>query len=486
ALADKLEGTVAALVADIPISSNGVSSWNSNISEGELDRMRWTVALGILEAGAELGLNGVRQSPETDIQPAAIAVIPQEKNTAATENRDYTLSAKILDGMVLDGRLDTRPGSVYCSTGQFRRLGLYESNARAFASNDEEYRKKISCSYTQVWLAYSQEGLIINSVGNHATPGKDEKPKFDNGDGHLWSENCMEYFFMVPEIGKFQLILSAYDKVVLITPDGRYLHEGIKVKSAHNINPANGLSQEMLIPWKLFGLNSMPERDTVWRFNACREFHSFNQLLTWSPVWQYFHEVNNWGNLHFSGASGDSVFKELSMPQLRPGRNVISGVVKPGTGALVLKDADGTTVQKIQPEANGSFICDFQIPNTSSSSAAWKLAPAGREDGAQIIPVIGGPAVSILSGEGKAIAGSQLCFKIFLCRSDLTAAESPLLVRLSKDSESINYCANFVKGGDNVIYIPTTGMKAGKWKLDFICDGDKTSVEVELAPAVGR
>jgi hypothetical protein len=153
---------------------------------------------------------------------------------------------------------------------------------------------------------------------------------------------------------------------------------------------------------------------------------------------------------------------------------------------LAIFDDTGKIVQKIMPSANGKCRFDFVIPNIQAASTIWKIAPVNNPSRAQIIPVNGGAVLTIQDGDLAAVSGDVLKFQLFLCKSDLTAAKLPLLVRMTRNGKSIDCRTTFTQGGNNVVYIPTHGMNAGEWNVEFICDGCRVSRKITLSPAVAR
>lgn len=485
--AQKLEKIIRQVSADIPITSAEAGGWNATATESELNRRRWQIALAIQEANQLL--NGKTEekasSPQSELK---LEIITAPAKAEQFQTADSSIALPILKNPKLDGMPNLRGKN---TTGALRVRVSDEVNARAYSSSLEEFQKRIACAWTAVWLTYSQEGLLISSIGNFGTPSPQAKPKYEDGDGNLWREICMEYFFQKPgDKGFYQLIVSNFDKKVMLY-NGKASFQGIRVISRPDVNPAGGLAQEVLIPWSAFGLERMPETGTVWKFNACRELHGYsNPLMSWGRVMTGFAESDRWGTLIFTGKSDTSAFfDKVIFDPLYPGKNTVSGTLKPlkQTAILMLTDAKGTVVCKKTIPAGKSehFIFDFDIPDKVPPQA-WQLKLAdgtGKELEQFLLPLEPGRSLSTGTGHQVVVSGEPLPFRAMVRISNASVRNFPLEVTARSGKNSMTYPpAVFLRGGDNHIWLTTQGMKPGKYEFEFRLKNGSEKIALEILP----
>ncbi len=486
--AQKLEEVIRQVSADIPITSAEAGGWNARIKESELNRRRWQVALAIQEAERLPGGKAEKKASRSPDQlKPEIATLPAK--TEPFQSADNSIALPILENPKLDGMPDLRGKN---TTGALRVRVSDEVNARAYSSSLEEFQKRIACAWTAVWLTYNQEGLLISSIGNFGTPSPKAKPRYEDGDGNLWREICMEYFFQKPgDKGFYQLIVSNFDKKVMLA-NGKTSFQNIQVCSKPNVNPAAGLAQEVLIPWSEFGLDRMPEAGTVWKFNACRELHGYrNPLMSWGRVMTGFAESDRWGTIVFTGQPGTSaVFDKIAFDALYPGKNTISGTLKAlkQAGILMLTDAKGTVVcKKDIPAGNPeNFTFQFDIPGEVPPET-WRLKltdTTGKELERFLLPMESGKPLSVMTESPVVAAGELLPFRALVRISNASIRNYPLEVTAQSGKNRIIYPkAGFLRGGDNHVWLTTRGMKPGKYEFEFRLGKHSEKVPVEILPS---
>ncbi len=477
---------------DIPITSLGYASWSANYQDREFNRRRWMVAQEILKA--DQALNGKTAEPA----PAPAATLTA--TTTPVQGKEEVKSTNIIqiplfENPKLDGIPDLRAAN---TTGALRRRVVDETNARAYSSSDEEYQRRIATSWTQVWLTYDRQGLLISCIGNEASPGSKNQAKFLDGDGNLWQDACMEYFFQLPDQkGYYQLIVNTKDQKVLInTNNNKMTHQAVRVFSTPNFNPARGLAQEVLIPWSEFGLPHMPDSGTVWKFNACREFHAWNQYLTWGRVHSEFSEVAEWGSIAFTGKSANTLFEKVSSGSIFPGENRISGQLKPlaQKSLIQLKNASRKVLAEKAAEAGTSpeFDFNFNVPPITKSEI-WTLEIANQATREKLdafsLPVNAAvPSVNIVSADAGGICGQDLSFRIYARASNLSISKYPLRVRAVSGDKTIDYPPVVLQqNGNNQLWLSTGALTPGRWQISCYLDGlgrpdDKSGIAVEILP----
>ena len=187
--------------------------------------------------------------------------------------------------------------------GPLTFLTEHEAQLKARASTIEEYQKLNQPSYTIINLACLPEGLAIWSLANNVRPEGGYRYERGDDDGDMWKDDCMEFFFALPN-GKLCRLLYNSAGAKTFIYDGRIV-PAADIRSYYKspVNGSGGTSNKLLIPWRYFGLKQTPAPGTVWEFNVGREFHSHQAILSWARVGKSFHERDKWGRLVFAGGS---------------------------------------------------------------------------------------------------------------------------------------------------------------------------------------
>ena len=480
--ARKNEEILAGILKNIPVERPSFQTWMKSTSDSELDTRRWTIAVAIENSKRKLdGKSSLPESTEGKTQiPVQASPVLQ---TSVPETSNSIIMAPLLPS---DGKPETSKIKSYGknNTGALKIRLCDEIRLKAASDSEEQYKKLSTPSYTCAWLAYNQSGLFISLRANHIGSGATWKAKYNDGDGELWMDDCMEFFFMLPGEKSFrQLIVNSKgSKVILYS--GKKDFDAIEVSTKY-LNPENkhagSYDQEIFIPWKIFGLFEMPKPGTFWKLNVARGFNSKQQFYSWGRVHSSFHEADKWGTLSFTGKSASSLFEKTALSSCLPGMNSISGKIKlPGkykNEKLVLKifPPDGS-VSAEQALVNESFRIDFNVP-VLRKSQTWQLALLNSTDNSKIdtfeIPLSEiRKSVDVNAPPMKVISGDDLKLRIHANVSDSDISQYPLCMRaVSENNKTVDLPKTSLKsGGDNLLWFNTSGLELGKWKLYFWLD----------------
>lgn len=352
ALAQKDFPLARRLVSDIPPEGGAARSFASNFPQRENDLLRWIAALSL--AGES---DSGRTAPGESILLSTYA-----KQSADVQDALLVIRAgEIADSHTIDGTVKGSHCLEKNGTGPLRYMVSKERSLKARSSSEEEFRKWNSPSYSGAWVNYNNKGLILTVSVNH-TPFNLAMCGDDDMD--MWRDNCMEFFFRTPDGTFYQLIVNSASKRTFSKNGIVLKNVPIQVASVPRKGDAGGYTQEIFLPWSVFGLTEKPDESVTWAFNAAREFHSWNQLTSWARVEGSFHENARWGALRFSGGRRLQHFKELGVKRLFPGNNVVSGKIGPLPGATIrFVSASGKVVSESGADAKtGAFSVKGFLP----------------------------------------------------------------------------------------------------------------------------
>lgn len=187
--------------------------------------------------------------------------------------------------------------------GPLTHLTSYETQLRALSSNDDEFKRKNSPSYSVARLASLPEGLAISTEANHVMPKPPFRFQRKDDDGDMWLDDCWEFFFGMPNGGLCQLMFNSVGAKTFINTGKVIPGKDIVSYIKSPMNASGGTINKLLIPWSYFGLKRQPVAGTVWEFNACREMHTFRTPteapMSWARLTSSFHEQDKWGRLVF-------------------------------------------------------------------------------------------------------------------------------------------------------------------------------------------
>ncbi len=306
--------------ADLPVVGDTARNYGYLLTDENLNARRWQVFLAIEQ------LLEHRTAPA--IAPGKPSVLIRKALRPPLKETDYVVKLKNSEDKLVDSgeKVETFWSS---PIGPFTYLTEYEAQLKARASSLEEYQKLNSPSSSFASLACLPEGLAVFSTANHVRPQGSFRYKRMDDDVNMWQDDCFEFFFGLPNGKLYRLVYNSAGAKTFFA-DGQVVPAAdIRSYSKSPINGSGGTSNKLLIPWRYFGLKQAPGAGTVWEFNAGREFHTNQAILSWARVANGFHERDKWGRLVFTGGGNSAEVKIAPSITIEPNVNaqVISGDV---------------------------------------------------------------------------------------------------------------------------------------------------------------
>ena len=448
------------MVKEIPVDNAGANAYASNLSLSRNDLIRWR---------AVMELTGTAGSPRTASGTPQLK-ITGNANTSDVQTRDMVIHAlQMPDNCQPDAKLKGWAHKSVNSTKALRYMLARERRLRAVAASEEEFLRKNQPSYSEVWVNYNNRGILLAASVNHTPFGKGNR---QNNDPSLWKDNCMEFFFRTPEKIPYQLIVNAAGSKVMLKAGKVLDSSGIRIAGQAKKGKSGGYTQEIFVPWSVFGLHGKPENGTVWAFNAGREFHSWGQNTCWARVESSFADSSRWGALNFSGRKQLVHLKDVKLERLYPGSNIIAGTI-PGKENLkvVLLDPAGKTIaEKTLDNQVRKFNFRFRLlpPETSRSYTLAVRAPDGRDLEAESIPVIPAEqAVEFKSRLLECVSGDIVSAIAELNVSPLEIRSRGIRFRLQDKEGNVRYGFKIDPAGKQSfrIWLNTSGLAPGEYVL---------------------
>lgn len=472
-----------AVVKDLPVAGPAFRTWLAREPDLRLGAKRWKL-LGRLQAVQALLAGRPAPRPTAPSGEPGWALAPEHhvQQTGAAQSLRLEAPVIISTPPKLDGRFTDHAWRVAKDnwTSPLQRLVGQETGLRARAGSIEEYERIPAPSFSQAGVAYSSQGLYLAARCNHVTLERARAQHGDN-DGEIWRDDCMEFFLRPAGRGqaKYQLVVNAKGAKTLFVNGTVQPADRIRVATTSPINDSGGLSQEILIPWSVFGLDAMPAPGTVWSMNVAREFHSFGQLTSWGRVWSSFHQEDQWGVLVFSGRTTAGVFERIDAGSCRPGPQVLRGAVRAdalaGSRAVRLVRPDGSVAaaQTIKASsANGNaFSLPFRVPRLRDAEN-WQVQlvdAGGKELGRSAIRIPAAPQSAVISESPSLVVGGlRVRLRMRLVASDAGARESRLVGCLihTETKQRLNLSPlTPTQGGEHLLWLRTRGLVPGQWTL---------------------
>ena len=499
-LADHIKKLKKGFFANVPVKRYAFFSFANRFSDKDYDMMRWKCVCAIDKARKALGEKTLIDPEINNKTGKYLDTRAYPVQTASLKSKGKIIFAsKMTEKLKFDGKDGDKCWRARgCWTDHFSWTGAKEAAMRARAGNEEEFRRMNKPSGTSVAVAYDNKGIYMFSGCNHVNPKakcvhKDDSPE-------LWADDCMEFFFRETDSKPlYQLIVNAQGKRVLLK-DNAVVKCKVKVVSVSPLNGSGGVGQEIYIPWKDLGRKSPPVLGSVWRFNACREFHSWNQLSCWSQVFAKFGLAD--GVLCFNGinSQGKVFFDSKTLSKVYLGKNKVKGKLtfpenfSKANTCVKLYDIRRRLVAKSPVNAKeSSFLMDFKVPamkypvtwtlevwNSNKVIGSTKLAiPAAKE------------ILKLNSDKIDAYANDSFKIKVFpkIGNESLKAAVlTGFIIGKNKKTYKLKPCR--LQEGDNYVSISTKGIPSGNYKLLLGLRGfkqlTKKPVEIKLHPSPFR
>lgn len=290
-LAEKGKQVLKKVTTDLPCQGDAARNLSAILKDENLNVRRWQIFCAIEEL-----LRG--KSPQNKTVKGSPAIKAFSTGMIEDKANQYVIKVGIGNGKMEEHAAGTEK---FWSEviGPLRYLPEKEAQLKALSSTLEEYKRRNTPSWSIVQLAALPEGLAVLSSANHVLPnGKFRSSRRDN-DGDLWKDDCFELFFELPNKEVCRLIFNAAGAKTFLRKGIPVPAEEIRSFVKSPINPSGGTRVKLLVPWSYFGMEAPPYQGTVWKFNAGREFHTYDMILSWARV-SDFHEQEKWGHIIFS------------------------------------------------------------------------------------------------------------------------------------------------------------------------------------------
>ncbi len=295
ALADYAEQILRDVSADLSVNHTTAQNYAYLFSNADLNARRWNV----FQAIAKL----LGQPSGTALADGKTAMRLDAARRAPPPKNDFILTVRNRMGAITH---DAAAPEDFWSDfiGPLTHLAEYETQLRALSSDEDDFRRRNSPSYSVARLASLPEGLAIATNANHVMPQVPFRFERQDDDGDMWQDDSWEFFF---GLGDGKSCYLAYNSAgaKVFTNNGEVIPaKDILCFSKSPFNQSGGTVQKLLVPWKYFGLERQPLPGTVWEFNACREMHTHRTdkeaPMSWARLTSSFHESDKWGRLVFS------------------------------------------------------------------------------------------------------------------------------------------------------------------------------------------
>ncbi len=291
---DEAAAVLRDVSADLSVNHTTAQNYAALFTNADLNARRWKV----FQAIEKLLGRGVREATVAGAPALEVAA----SRRAPLPKNDYILRVKNRTGNLLH---EATPSEDFWSDyiGPLTHLTEYETQLRAFCSNEDEFKRRNAPSYSVARLASLPEGLAITTCANHVMPKPPFRYERKDDDGDMWQDDCWEFFFGLPNGKGCHLMYNSAGAKVFFNTGVVVPAKDILCFSKSPWNQTGGTQQKLLIPWKYFGLEEQPLSGTTWEFNACREMHTFRTEkeapMSWARLATSFHEQDKWGRLVF-------------------------------------------------------------------------------------------------------------------------------------------------------------------------------------------
>ncbi len=312
-LADEARKVLSEVSMDLSVNHTTAQNYGFLFTNADLNARRWKVFQAIDKLlGKSERADFVPGTPEMRVQAAKRAALPQN---------DFILKVKNQQGEILAEA--NAPEDFWSDfIGPLTHLTEYEAQLRAFASNEDEFKRHNSPSYSVVRVASLPEGLAISTIANHVMPKPPYRFERKDDDGDMWQDDCWEFFFGLPNGKLCHLMFNSAGAKTFLNTGVVVPGKEIKSYIKSPVNESGGTSNKLLIPWHCFGLKQQPLPGTVWEFNVGREMHTHRTpaeaLMSWARLATSFHEQDKWGRLVFTDAGAVGTVKAVPALSVEP------------------------------------------------------------------------------------------------------------------------------------------------------------------------
>jgi hypothetical protein len=470
------------ITMDVPINRYEFFTWREGLGAYEYDNRRWRVILAI--QGARKILGEALDSVESFVSgKPSICAYGKSVSSATAQPTGKILAAPLVNDeeITFDGNGNERVWqSAKNNTGQLWWTAQVESSMRARAGTLEEFERMPKPSSANACVAYGKKGLYLFVAANHATK-ENALCKHKDGDAEIWADDSMEFFFKpnLPGAPIYQLIVNVCGSKTLKI-SSKVADVTIVTATASPINSSGGYSQEILVPWSVFGLTAEPQFGTTWQFNVGREFHSYRQITCWI---QGEAEMGlGSGSLVFAGTNGLAEFQDLNVGSRAPGKNEIAGYVKTdesvaaGEKVVALVNENETVIAKATVDGTRSkFVLSYEV-QPKSTAVTWYLKVLSTDKKELTVLPLDVPAftqsIQIEKCPAYVISGQPLICDVMINIGDLSVKDYPVKAKFdgANGKNVFSESCTISSGGKQRLWIDTKGLHPGLWTVKLFSD----------------
>lgn len=316
----------------------GLGEYQGSVKDAELEAKRYQALQDIDAAGRLLGRPDFLEATATAGKPAlAAAEIPGSRRTGAgTADR----------WLFPDGR----------PTTEFSWTGKSETYQRSVAVSEQQFYELYQPPPVTVAAACRDDGLELSF--------RDPRRKITGTEAVLPVEQEDGYRIVLQPQGSedtYRFVLDAAGRTA-VRKNGALIPVELPAPLTAG---ADGVTQRVVLPWRLFGREAVPEQER-WRFNAARFYAAGSLYATWTPTRDGVECNDGYLVFDLSGVPAESV----EIGNVYPGRNRLSGVL-PAPGLPVILTAPDGERWETRSGEGGDFLLEYRMTNTSAGN--WQL-----------------------------------------------------------------------------------------------------------------
>ncbi len=473
--ANDIEKAFEWLISDMPVRRPAFFVWNASHDWKYLDKMRLFTIVKINEMRTLLGEKCYDFTKIVSGKPKFVSCLPITYKSKTKQK--LALYAPCVSKIIkIDGKLDEKCWSYKNNnTGALHWLLETEKNLMSAAGGNARIQQPM---YAGVSVAYDTKGIYFAIKCDGISSSRYLKIGRTQGDdtSELWRDDCIEIMMRNPEAQDlFHIMINAEGHKVFLRNGKKVNLDKMKIAT---VKTNKGYSQEVFIPWKMFGLTSPPQPNASWPMNIGREYHTRKQITSWGRVYKRYNEVKAWGVLVFAGVSGQ-LNVSLNTSVLYPGENLISGrakylgrqlkfvkIIDEPMGSVKLKES---IVEQIK---NGlKFSLKLDIPKFEQNKSlvlAFLDSSKNIVDSVKIPIITVGEPLAMTDVPKLAISSENVSLKLLIRMGNAGIGKysfKGLFISDRGEKVELSNTIPLAQPGKCILTVNTAGLSSGMWKL---------------------